>query len=819
MEVDDIYSSSYNLENLNEKFENVIYFKDISDFKKILEKNISKQALLLKPPYKAVIESIWKIYPGDTSKNQCFTLLLQKSFNKTISLFFYENYSKSEKIVKEAERQLLLKQKETIKAVNYTKYTYENNLFIDDMYFLQGKEDNEEKKVNNFINILEEKEKDNEFRSLLIFFDENNNIIDSIMKIINKCYKHQIFILIITPNDKSNIYYEIANKVNKLTEIKRSYFDMNNIFIYNNSPIELPKSIISIFKVYTYFNQLGSGFYIKLQNSDLNIESFKEELDNLFHTHYFNILLCGRTGAGKSTFINKILGEKKSFTLKTKSAGTYRNNFYIHKKYPIKIIDVCGFAQGNEVKENLDKINLIYNKDSLNILVDEPSTDAFSFYGDRRNNIHLLLYFNIYNEKYDILPGERPLMDEALKLKIPIIFLINKCPDDIFYDEEAMEDLKAEVLDARKGSGFEKFSTYCINCINGKGFDKLLMGIYDKYKINIIKEDDLNKIQEHSLGEEEFVNLFKNSIFFGDMQPKDVFLNESLITSCINIKKLIVKVGGYYSKELKLTKKMKFYFKYKLYNNLYRNAEKNFFPLLTDLIQNIYSNFGIEKTKVECNDFIKKVLSSYFMIDLTEEKTKKIEKRKSKNEIEDDFCGSTCDGNVQSAAPYNFSLEKFSSDYTNLLNLFSNSRDSFKITEHIEENNLKKKENINEIILNKNKQNEISSERLFTLIKRDFGLDDSKRESTSEEKIIVKLFYISYVCNELIGILCGQNNQKNFKYTSIYNFYYTVSRSYNSAINGFLEISKEMAQKEKNIKDYIKFKKSNNSEAPPAVFD
>lgn len=818
-EVDDIYSSSYNLENLNEKFENVIYFKDISDFKKILEKNISKQALLLKPPYKAVIESIWKIYPGDTSKNQCFTLLLQKSFNKTISLFFYENYSKSEKIVKEAERQLLLKQKETIKAVNYSKYTYENNLFIDDMYFLPGKEDNEEKKVNNFINILEEKEKDNEFRSLLIFFDENNNIIDSIMKIINKCYKHQIFILIITPNDKSNIYYEIANKVNKLTEIKRSYFDMNNIFIYNNSPIELPKSIISIFKVYTYFNQLGSGFYIKLQNSDLNIESFKEELDNLFHTHYFNILLCGRTGAGKSTFINKILGEKKSFTLKTKSAGTYRNNFYIHKKYPIKIIDVCGFAQGNEVKENLDKINLIYNKDSLNILVDEPSTDAFSFYGDRRNNIHLLLYFNIYNEKYDILPGERPLMDEALKLKIPIIFLINKCPDDIFDDEEAMEDLKAEVLDARKGSGFEKFSTYCINCINGKGFDKLLMGIYDKYKVNIIKEDDLNKIQEHSLGEEEFVNLFKNSIFFGDMQPKDVFLNESLITSCINIKKLIVKVGGYYSKELKLIKKMKFYFKYKLYNNLYRNAEKNFFPLLTDLIQNIYSNFGIEKTKNECNDFIKKVLSSYFMIDLTEEKTKKIEKRKSKNEIEDDFCGSTCDGNVQSAAPYNFSLEKFSSDYTNLLNLFSNSRDSFKITEHIEEKNLKKKENINEIILNKNKQNEISSERLFTLIKRDFGLDDSKRESTSEEKIIVKLFYISYVCNELIGILCGQNNQKNFKYTSIYNFYYTVSRSYNSAINGFLEISKEMAQKEKNIKDYIKFKKSNNSEAPPAVFD
>ena len=45
--------------------------------------------------------------------------------------------------------------------------------------------------------------------------------------------------------------------------------------------------------------------------------------------------------------------EKKSFTLKIQFAGTERNNFYIHKKYPIKIIDVCGFAEGNEGKEIL----------------------------------------------------------------------------------------------------------------------------------------------------------------------------------------------------------------------------------------------------------------------------------------------------------------------------------------------------------------------------------------------------------------------------------------------------------------------------------
>ena len=815
-EINEIYSSNYLLDNLNEKFEKVVSFKDISDFKKILEKNINKGTLILKSPYKSVIDSIWKIFPNDSSKNQTFTLISQKSFNKTISLFFFENYTKSESFVKEVENQLLIKQKEKIKFVNYTQFTYETNIFVDSMFFLLGKEEDEEKKINTFVKIIEEKEKINKFRSLLVFFDENN-ILNSLMKIINKLYKSQIFILILNSNDKANLYYEIANKINELSETKRSYFDMNNIFIYNDSKLELSKSIISILKVYTYFNQLGSGFYNKLQNTDLKIENYQDEVINLFHTHFFNILLCGRTGAGKSTFINKFLGEKKSFTLKTQSAGTYRNNFYIHKKYPIKIIDICGFAKGNEIQESLEKMKQIYNKDSLNILVDEPLTDAFSFYGDRRNNIHLLLYFNVYNEKYDILPGELPIIQEALNLKIPIIFLINKCPDKIFEDEEEMEDLISEVADARKGSDFEKYSTYCINCLNGKGFDKLLNGIYEKFKSSIIKDEDLVKIENHSLGEEEFIKLFKDSIFFGDIHPKDVFLNESLISSCINIKKLIVKLGGYYSNELKFFKSMKFYFKYKLYNNIWRNSEKNFFPLLTDLVQKIYSNFGIEKTQNECNDFIKKVISEYFTIDLKTEKKNK--KQKKNDNIDELFEEDTCRGEEEDAAPYNFSLEKFSSDYTNLLKLYSNSKDSFKITEHIEEKNLKKKENINEIILNNNKPDKITTERLFTLIKRDFGLDDSKRDANSEEKIILKLFYISYVCNELIGILCGKMNQKSFKYTSIYNFYHTVSLSYNSAINGFKEIYKEMKQKENEIKNYNKIKKSNNSDAPPAIFD
>ena len=104
------------------------------------------------------------------------------------------------------------------------------------------------------------------------------------------------------------------------------------------------------------------------------------------------------------------------------------------------------------------------------------------------------------------------------------------------------------------------------------------------------------------------------------------------------------------------------------------------------------------------------------------------------------------------------------------------------------------------------------------LVKRDFGLDESKRDATNKEKIFQKLFYISYTCNELISDLCGEINHKGFKYKSIFNFYYAVSTAYNNAINGFINIKNEMRDHEKEIKKYIKEKsKENQDEEAPEV--
>ena len=76
--INEIYCSSYILENLNEKFDKVIDFKDISEFKNVLEKNISKKTLILKSPYNHVINSVWKFFPKEQANKQTFTLISQK---------------------------------------------------------------------------------------------------------------------------------------------------------------------------------------------------------------------------------------------------------------------------------------------------------------------------------------------------------------------------------------------------------------------------------------------------------------------------------------------------------------------------------------------------------------------------------------------------------------------------------------------------------------------------------------------------------------------------------------------------------------------
>ena len=793
------YISVYNLDYLNERLGKIITFNKMKHFINCLIDNLNKKTLIVKPPYKSAIATIWKIYPKDPKKKNTFTLISSSNYDKGLSLIFFGDNKDSKNIIKEIEK--VIQNNNPIENIEklFLEYIY-NDRLIRNAIILPIDKKTDKEIISDFSEIM--KMRNDDSGKILIFFDDPN-LDENIKKIFDKFYKEPIFVVVFTNGDVK----QMKKKINKLSNLKKPFVDIDNFFIFENKSEYHKKIVISILKVFSYYNQLGDGFF---KDMNLQIEGLEQEFKHLTGTHYFNILLCGRTGTGKSTFINKFMGEKKSFTLKTKSTGTFRNNYYIHRKYPIKIIDVCGFAEGSEGKDNFEKMQSIYNKNLDNIIIDQSLSDIFDFYEDKRNNIHLLLYFNIYDDKYDVLPGEMPVIIEAIEKKIPILFLVNKCPDEVFEDdnEDFINDLKDIINDSRKDTIYQSFETFFINCLNGNGFDKLLEGIYKKFSKYIIKQEDLNMLNQATIDEKHFKTIFKDSFFFVNIEPQYYLLNDSLISSIKDIQTLVIKLASYYSKELGFFRSVGFYLFSKIYNNIHRNSDTNFFPLLTDLVKKIYSNFNIKKNNDECNNFIKLKISQYFDIDLNIDKS-----QFNKYELNEIYEG-TSDGDCNPAPqvqtkikvkqeayiPETFNdarFQKFKQDYINLGKLFWNSRPNFRPKDEKEKKNIEETEKLGDSIFSN--IDIISRERIFQLIERDFGQEDSKRDATNEEKIILKLFYISYTCNELISSITWTINQEGYTYKLICEFYYKISKAYNDAINGFSNIIKDMeAKKEEN---------------------
>jgi predicted GTPase len=445
----DEYTSEYELDFLNDKLEKIIKFKELSLFYNLLLDNINQRKLIIKNHYRKVIETKWKI---DSKKNiqETFTLILHRNSNEQLSLFFFSSKADSKDILNKIN---ILELKEDFlkfkidESKIFSEYIYkdkyEDNFIIKDIFFLKDMEiihSNNEALLDELLEDIIKLRK--QYGKILIFFYENNLenfIINLVKKII---YKEQIFIIIINrgENDKTNKLFlntsdelklKLQYKINKFNDIQKSKFDINNIFIINNNEYE--KIYISLLKIYNYFNQLGDGFYRQLLDSkDFQIEGVKKEFNYLYNTHNFNILLWGETGSGKSTFINTILGEKKAYTQYATSNATFKDNYYVHKDYPIKFTDVCGFSGDDEEKINSDNLQKVYQK-SNNIVVD--INDTFTFNNDSRNKFHLLLFFIKYGDKIDIKKFNKPVIEIAKNLNIPIIIVVTMA-DKLFQQSQ-----------------------------------------------------------------------------------------------------------------------------------------------------------------------------------------------------------------------------------------------------------------------------------------------------------------------------------------------------------------------------------------------
>lgn len=229
-----------------------------------------------------------------------------------------------------------LLEKNIIKKVNL--FSFMNYKIYEDANVLADK-------IIEKVNYANENPKEAIFSEVIVLL-HNSNIVTQIMKIKENFQNKKIwktpylypFLIIISPDEKidlkgflnskifhykitlKDISYYIKNiqreqqriekekdkkintkKKNKKKDIKEEKQEKNE---------EISSLIRKLNVLFSYYNELGDE--ILFINSEKKKELIQLEEDTHI-TVYINILFLGRTGTGKSTLINLILGENKSF--------------------------------------------------------------------------------------------------------------------------------------------------------------------------------------------------------------------------------------------------------------------------------------------------------------------------------------------------------------------------------------------------------------------------------------------------------------------------------------------------------------------------
>ena len=263
-----------------------------------------------------------------------------------------------------------------------------------------------------------------------------------------------------------------------------------------NEIIEFLKKLNSLF---VYFNELGNKF--SFINSDRK-NIFINNEDEIDITAYINILLLGRTGVGKSTLINLLLGEKKALEGGAGMATTSKKlNIYARSGIPLRFYD----APGIENNVTLENYKAIIREYTLK-------------YNNSIDKINAIFYCKEYKINGTIVEEmEKSLFEELAKLKIPILFIITKCP----FDPEE-QNIKKKTKVAREEQ-INSIKYNIENALNQRYFKD------DEFKKYSVKPCFMNLVRDETV--EPNVPIFgfdKLLSFFTDLDPEENWYNLEL---------------------------------------------------------------------------------------------------------------------------------------------------------------------------------------------------------------------------------------------------------------------------------------------------
>ena len=550
-----------------------------------------------------------------------YDLLNNETKKETGNLFSYWNYfyieGNYENQLKEAEKIFLEKQNDFINDPVEKKFK--------EVILINYKK-KESKKINEIFDIFC-KEKDFLCPFIVFLLEEEDHSEGGLKKIV--------------PDQE--VYYVSPLKIYTIK------FDINDY----NSILNLNQIL---FRICSYYNELGDKIIVCPKNQEIPVEYNLIDGD---YDSYINIFCLGRTGCGKSTFLNKLFKEKRSKEGGSgKSTTTKIVRFGIDKS-PIRFYDIPGFEDEKKIKMVIEKI-----------------TETTNEMNNDRDKIHIILYFINYEAKTVFYKMEKNII-EALKVNnndIKIIFVITHTINDPYKllkvskknmkQKELLNNIhkiannvKALFGDTysfeegyfQKNSLIQKnmiFVNFFPNEENGDeefGFDKIIKAILEsissgvtlddlKYMSTKIKSIHNDKNKDNSNLDEELKSyikkndVLKNSTYFVEKDKaieeatelyNSMFTYGKIFTSfCPIIKDFKMGINKY--QKTKFKKKLRRIFGFTIENESFQDIKNDYLKIVKQYMkekEEQKANIDIKNTVEEIRDgYHKKEVNSGYII-------------------------------------------------------------------------------------------------------------------------------------------------------------------------------------------------------------